>query len=206
MKAKFWLILGLIAAVLASVPAALWASACQAEIGEWAQFKKAPSAEELSGIKQLPVATAKLFSGPRGIVNAKADPNQLAGNYKVRPVWTNSRLEFKFYRNGRAVGGLLLERPRLWTFFQAESKPLRTGDGTPQMYKEIRLTGKLQAAGALALRNAAGAKFRLIFQGAGGHCFEAGDFTRWVLMVYGPDPENPAGEQAASYYSIRGSL
>src|SRR5690349_4067411 len=72
-----------------------WAAACEAEVGEWAQFDQAPSAYEVSGMRELHFAGAKVFSGPHGIVNTEADPEALGGGFSAQAEWKDKLLEIK---------------------------------------------------------------------------------------------------------------
>ncbi|HTL48964.1 MAG TPA: hypothetical protein VL688_12960 [Verrucomicrobiae bacterium] len=139
-------------------------------------------------------------------MNTEADPETLSGEFSAQAEWKDRTLEIKIFKEKKPAGSVLLELPGEWSFFQAEAGALHAKQGAPRMYKEIRLEGKLQAAGALALKNILNPGFRLIFQGVGGRCFEPGDFNRWILQVNGLDPENPSLKQRMTYYSMRGSF
>jgi hypothetical protein len=61
--------------------------------------------------------------------------------------------------------------------------------GDPPLYKEIRLEGLVRGAGMFAKETVTGTKYRLVLQGNGNACPNAGDFYRWNLRVSGPQAE-----------------
>ena len=54
------------------------------------------------------------------------------------------------------------------------------GGGGPLLYRELRLEGSLTATGALR-----GTRYRLVLQGRGNNCLNAGDLRAWHLDVSG---------------------
>lgn len=206
MKIRVFVCLGLLAAAQAVWAAAGYASACRPEIGEWAQFEQSPSPEELSGMRRLSFGGAEVFSGPRGMIHTAEAPERLAGEFEARGVWKDDALELRLLKRDEPAGSIRLSLPGVWTFFQTEGMEFRAEEEMPRMYKEIRLEGAFSASGAFALKESLAPGYRLIFQGAGGRCFEAEDFSRWILQVTGLDPEKPSSPGRVIYFSLRGGF
>ena len=197
MKKSIRIFLALVAGLFFSSP--VWASACVPETGEWAQIKKSPTQDELSGLRRLRFYGPKIISGPRGIIG----DSRLGGTYALKITRNNQNWLFQFQQSGNVAGSLTLHLPAAWTFFQAQTQAPEGDDAV--MYKEIRLEGRLAGAGLFA-GPPTPVSYRLILQGRGGRCFEPGQLTRWVLQVHGPDPQNPLSGRNVLYYWLLGHL
>ena len=183
------------------------ASACAPDTGEWSEFKQAPSDFELSGLSNLHFDQAKIYSGSRGIISAPTNTSLIEGTYSLKVLRSENILKLKFFKGKKKRAIFFLKIPKEWEFFQSQTDELRTSSQENlQMLKEVRLEGSFKTAGMFANKKNRPNHYRLIYQGSGGRCFEPLDFKRWILKIYGPDPENSSSQDLTLLYWFQGFL
>jgi hypothetical protein len=67
-----------------------------------------------------------------------------------------------------------------------EEKRMPEGGQGPRLYKEWKLTGKVQGTGVFSTGMGPEQRITVILQGHGNSCTTSEDFTAWTLVVYGP--------------------
>jgi hypothetical protein len=171
-------------AALAS-PAAAYACACCANRGDHTQQTARIAQFELLELIRLRFGTAGHLRTTPGF------PADIKG---LRPVATRYRLSqarharifvltFRDARGNKGTLGFVL--PERATRLAVDLQDGRRSDGGgPLLYREWRLDGKITTTGIFA--GAGSPRFRLVLQGRGNACMNAGDFRSWILQVTGP--------------------
>lgn len=79
----------------------------------------------------------------------------------------------------------MLQIPAKLSVFEIDPRESGT-ESEPTLYKEWKLTSKVESSGVFKI-GAGGAQFiTLILQGHGNSCTTADDFYHWTLVVEGP--------------------
>ena len=169
-------------------PAAAFCACCP-DHGMWEQQNKPLTDFEIEGLATLKFdRKAYLYSTPaspddiKGIALSEDEENGFALTVsQTTRQWT---LTVKA-KNGEA-GKLMLRVPKAATSFLADvTNGPKTWAAPRSVYKEIRLAGTIQGTGVFAQSITAQTKYRLVLQGQGGRCFDAGEFHRWNLKISG---------------------
>jgi hypothetical protein len=159
-------------AVLAALGALVWAGeafacACCGEPGTWYEETSPLGALERDALSRLRFTTARPVPGPEEVmrpVPIKATLTRTTWRWQLGPSTT-----------------LTFHLPRVIRTLVADIHDgKRSGGGGPLLYRELRLEGSLTATGALR-----GTRYRLVLQGRGNNCLNAGDFRAWHLDVAG---------------------
>jgi len=144
------------------------ACACCAEPGTWYQARTPFGATERALLGQLRFTTAREVAGPEETIRPQAVRATLTGRTWRWQLGTAATLTFQL--------------PLSALIFAADIHDGKMGGGGgPLLYKELRLTGRLTATGALH-----GTRYVLVLQGRGNNCPNAVDFRSWHLDVSGP--------------------
>jgi len=156
--------------------------ACCADSGMWDQTTRRVTAEEFAEIGRINfAATAATMVGPAGLEDVKGIASP-AEAYEVRHHRPTRDWRLELQDRAGHKGELRFTIPDRATFFMADVQDgVTAAAGGPVLYKEWRLTGRALGAGAFK-----GGTFRLILQGRGNVCPDAGDFKTWILQVDGP--------------------
>jgi hypothetical protein len=160
----------------------VYACACCANAGEWSQTSQQISDFEFKEINSLQFSpNAKLYqtAGEENTgISSNSTSYTLSLNKKQR-VWN---LLFKDDKG--KTGTLSLTIPNQGVSFKTDlSENQQTGN--PQLYKELRLEGKVTGNGIFSKAITPDTKFRLVLKGKGNNCFIAENFNSWNLQVFG---------------------
>ncbi|PAX60334.1 hypothetical protein CK510_02380 [Brunnivagina elsteri CCALA 953] len=167
-----------------ALPKEVYACACCANAGEWSQTSNKLDDYEFKEINRLQFTpTAKIYQSARG-ENIGVDSNST--NYTLSLTKKQRIWNFLFKDEQGKTGTLSLTIPTNGVTFKTDlyEKPQAGGSGT-QLYKELRLEGKVTGNGIFAKGIAPNTKFRLVLQGRGGACMTAEDFKTWNLQIFG---------------------
>jgi hypothetical protein len=161
-----------VVAILAATAALVWtgealACACCGEPGTWYEDTSPLGSIERSAFAHLRFTTARPVPGPEEV---------------IRPLSVKATLTATTWRWKLGSGTTLTFRlPRVARTLVADIHDGKTsGGGGPLLYRELRLEGSLRAEGALR-----GTHYRLVLQGRGNNCLNAGDLRAWHLDVSG---------------------
>jgi hypothetical protein len=175
-------VVGISMLMLLSFPKEVYACACCANAGEWSQTSQRISDFEFKEINSLQVSpNAKLYQTAGEVntgISSDSSNYTLSLNKKQR-VWN---LLFKDEKG--KTGTLTLTIPNQGVSFKTDLYDSKQA-GNPQLYKELRLEGKVTGNGIFAKAITPDTKFRLVLQGRGGNCFIAENFNSWNLQVFG---------------------
>lgn len=174
-------IVGISTLMLLSLPQEVYACACCANAGEWSQTTQAISNFEFKEISSLRFGnSAKLYTTARGESDGIASNSSKFGLSltKKQRVWN-----FAFKDDKGKTGTLSITIPQRGVQFKTDLYDTKNTD--PLLYKELRLEGNVTGTGIFAQGMTRDAKYRLVLQGRGGSCFNAGDFKTWNLQVFG---------------------
>jgi hypothetical protein len=161
-----------VVAILASLAALVWAGeavacACCGEPGTWYEGTSPLGSIERGAFAHLRFTTARAVPGPEEV---------------IRPLPITATLTGRTWRwqlGPRTTLAFLL--PRVARTLVADIHDGKSGGGGgPLLYRELRLEGSLTATGALH-----GTHYRLVLQGRGNNCLNAGDLRAWHLDVSG---------------------
>jgi len=140
------------------------ACACCADRATWREDTAPLMAFERSELARLRFAP-KAFDVP--------SPQGLNRSYAVSGTLRGSRWRVRL----SGLPALTLSAPARATTFVADLRDgVSSGGGGPLLYKELRLRGTASGPGT---------RYRLILQGRGNNCLQAGDFKHWRLEVTG---------------------
>ncbi|MBF2067560.1 MAG: hypothetical protein IGS39_24550 [Calothrix sp. C42_A2020_038] len=161
------------------------ACACCANKGQWSQNSQQISNFEFEEINKLqfsPVANLYQSAGDNNTGISSNSVNYTLSVGKKERVWN-----LLFKDKAGKTGTLSLTIPNQGVSFKtdlyAASKPT---SADPQLYKELRLEGKVTGNGIFANTITPDTKFRLVLQGRGNNCLISDDFKTWNLQVFGP--------------------
>lgn len=163
--------------------------ACCPDHGMWQQQSRALADFETEGLATLKFdRKAYLYSTPaspddiKGITLSEDEENGFA----FIAAQTARQWTLTVKAKNSETGKLTLRLPKTATFFLADvTNGPKTWAAPNSVYKEIRLAGAVQGTGIFAGGMTAQTKYRLVLQGQGGRCFDAGEFHRWNLKVSG---------------------
>jgi hypothetical protein len=183
LKINFYVILIPFLTLLA-LPKEVYACACCANAGEWSQISRKFDDYEFQEINRLQFSpTAKLYqtAGDGSIGIASDSTNYSLSLTKKQRTWN-----FLFKDKQGKIGTLSLNIPASGVTFKTDLyDKIQGGGGGPQLYKELRLEGKVTGNGIFAKGITPDTKFRLVLQGRGGACMTAEDFKTWNLQIFG---------------------
>jgi hypothetical protein len=173
-------VVGISMLMLLAFPKEVYACACCANAGEWSQTSQKISDFELKEINSLQFSpNAKLYQtageGTTGI-SSNSVSYTLSLNKKQR-VWN---LLFKDEKG--KTGTLTLTIPNQGVSFKTDLYDSKQASNT-QLYKELRLEGKVIGNGIFAKAITPDTKFRLVLQGRGNNC--SIPRNSWNLQVFG---------------------
>lgn len=169
--------------------------ACCADPGEWSLGTGKIDDYQMKELNRLTLDGVANFyttdAWPDG-VSGVAAPDGYQDGYFVISIVREERdwkLFFKTLKSEK--GALILTIPGMATFFDADiaQGPRPERKTTAELYKEIRLEGKIRGTGIFAKGIVLKTKYRLVVQGSGNRCLTAEDFYRWNLRVSGPRAE-----------------
>ena len=173
-------------ASLVALPDAALACACCPDDGAYGSRSAAPQAferEEMAKIRFGP--TARLQGGNRELSDF-GDLTQPSWTYPVSGALAGNAWRLAFQLKGRK-GVLELALPARFESFAADIHDgKRFSAGGPLLYKEWRFAGTVKDAGVFKAGAAAPTKYLLVFQGRGGNCDGAEEFTHWHLRLESP--------------------
>jgi hypothetical protein len=167
-----------------SFPKQVCACACCANAGQWSQISQKISDFEVNEINRLQFSPkAKILQTARG-ENVGVSSNSI--NYAVSITKKQRVWNFLFKDEKGKTGTLSLAIPNNGVSFKTDLYDRKQGSSNDvQLYKELRLEGKVTGNGIFAKGITPDTKFRLVLQGRGGNCISAEDFKTWNLQVFG---------------------
>jgi hypothetical protein len=161
-----------VVAIRAAIAALVWAGealacACCGEPGTWYEDTSPLGSIEREAFAHLRFTTARPVPGPEEVIQ----PLPIKA--------TLTRTAWRWQLGSKAT--LTFHLPRVARTLVADIHDGKTaGGGGPLLYRELRLQGTLTATGALH-----GTRYRLVLQGRGNNCLNAGDLRAWHLDVTG---------------------
>jgi hypothetical protein len=179
--------------ILPIFPAKVYACACCANAGEWAENSQKISDYEFKEINSL------LFSPSAKILQTDSDYNVGLSNsvdYNLSLSKNQRRWNFQFKDEQGKMGTLIITIPANAVFFKTDLYAQQGGGGGTLLYKELRLEGRVTGNGIFAKGITPDTRFHLVLQGRGNNCMTAEDFNNWNLQVFG----------SRSKYSFYGSV
>jgi hypothetical protein len=170
--------------VLAS-PGTAYACACCANRGDHTQQSARIAQFELAELVRLRFGTAAQLRTTPGFPADIRGLRPVAMRYHLSQA-RHSRIFVLTFRDARGNTGTLgFALPEQATRLAVDLQDgRRSAGGGPLLYREWRLDGRITATGIFA--DAGLPRFRLILQGRGNACMNAGDFRSWILRVTGP--------------------
>lgn len=171
-------------AALASPPAA-FACACCANRGDHSQQTARIVQFELAELVRLRFGTAAKLRTTPGFPADIKGLEPVATRYRLSQA-RHARIFVLTFRDPRGNKGTLgFALPERATRLAVDPQDgRRSAGGGPLLYREWRLEGRITASGVFA--GAGSPRFRLVLQGRGNACMNAGDFRSWILQVTGP--------------------
>jgi hypothetical protein len=125
---------------------------------------------------------AKLFVGEVGLEAIKgiANPSE---HYNVEVTRDRGHLIFLLRDEAKRTGTLTLHIPSSVSMFEVDPRDGQQDGAGVRLYKEWKLSSKMDGTGIFATGNGNQQFLTLILQGRGNHC---SNFTHWTLVVNGP--------------------
>jgi hypothetical protein len=161
------------------------ACACCANAGERTDIVMKLNAGHVEELQQLRFErAAQLFLGAADPASVKGITNP-AEKYDLQSSWQNNRMIFAFRDEAGGAGSLSVRLNSIGIFHVDPRTKPDTGLG-PVLYKEWRLSSKAEGTGVFAVGSGQGQTLTLVLQGHGNNCTSAGDFTHWMLAMWGP--------------------
>ncbi len=179
----------LLLAILLATPASALSCACCAEPGTWFQIVGRADPEVLAltgelGDKLGPTALLQLGAADLEEVKGISSASE---RYVLQRLGRGRQWKLRFTAQDGKDGTLNFTIPDAVVDYGVDLRENhQMGAGGPQLYKEWRFEGPVTGTGIFESGSSLGARFRLIFQGRGNMCRNAGDFKHWILQIKGP--------------------
>jgi hypothetical protein len=169
----------------AATPPALACACCSFTGSRTVEVVKMDS-RVLEQIGQMRFAKeAELSAGEADIVIKGIDDP--ATQYQLTLAREKDRMVFTLRDDKGRSGTLVLALPAMISIFEVDPRGEEKDKGSgPSLYKEWKLTANAAGGGLFRQVAGKGQKITLIFHGHGRGCTDAGHFTDWSLLVYGP--------------------
>lgn len=133
-------------------------------------------------------STATTYSDASWPDSAKGidDPQS---TYALTQTFAKNVFTLTFKDRAGKVGSLAFAMPSNLETFLVDKQP-GASKGDPNLYKEWRLVSPVSPTGIFAgAKSKTAPTARLIFHGDGNACTDATQFTRWTLIVKGPNAD-----------------
>ena len=173
-----------VAFLLIAAPPAFACACCTNTAWRYVEIEKLESAKltEITQIKFARDAKLKLGEGDEGI---KGLDNAEEG-FKLSVLQHTDRWIFSLKDAKGRGGNLTLALPKIISIFEVDPRDGKdTGHG-PALYKEWKLNTNASGDGIFRATTGGSQKMTLVLHGRGGGCTDAGHFSHWSLLVYGP--------------------
>jgi hypothetical protein len=182
-KITTWVI-GISLLSLLTFPSAAHACACCGLAGQWGQSSRQIADFEFQEINSLKFAPdAKIFQNASG---ETPGVSPTSSNYNLSVTRKQRNWSLLFKDGSGKTGTLSFTIPQSVVDFKTDfvGNPQRA-KVDPTLYKEFRFEGKVTGNGIFAKGITPDTKYRLVLQGQGGQCTNAGEFKSWNLQVFG---------------------
>jgi hypothetical protein len=185
-------LLATLAAVLSVPFTQAYACACCSDFGQRLVGLRNIDSSTLDIIRRLHFAgAAELFLGERDATDIKgiSGLSPQSRVFDLTVAQQQDRWSFRFRDKEGHFGSLTVLPPQFVAVFEVdprEEKRMPEGGQGPRLYKEWKLTGKVQGTGVFSTGMGPEQRITVILQGHGNSCTTSEDFTAWTLVVYGP--------------------
>ena len=127
---------------------------------------------------------ARLYTGAAGLEGIKGivEPSEV---YELEVTRRPDHFLFLFRDDKKKNGTLAVFLPRSYSIFEVDPRA-EAGNAPPILYKEWKITSKVEVSGIFTPSAGGDQRITLIFQGRGNACTAPEDFTHWTLTMEGP--------------------